>query len=115
MVQDLTEVSRITARRRFLLRSFVVGACAPAAWICAGYALRSVSVSSGLFDGILFAIACTTFPTFILFLDTEHLPEIIFMLLIAMPLNGAWFALASLGLWYLREGLSRLRMGGART
>ena len=44
-------------------------------------------------------------------LDAQNLPEIIFMFVIAMPLNGAWFALVGLGCWYLRNGLARLKSG----
>src|SRR5262249_48374216 len=96
-------------RKRFLLILFIVGACAPAVWIVTGYALRPWSVSPGIFRTLLFIFACVTFPTQILFLDVEHVPEIIFMLLVAAPVNGACYALGGFVFWYLREGLSRLR------
>jgi hypothetical protein len=106
-MRDLISDSRRKVRQQFLHWCFVAGACAPVAWIGASYALRSWSVSSDhLFDTLLFALACATFPTQFLFLDTEHLPEIIFMLVIAMPVNGVWFTLVGSGLWYLREGFN---------
>jgi hypothetical protein len=114
-MRDLISDSRRKVRQQFLQWCFVAGACAPVAWIGASYALRSWSVSSDLFDTLLFALACATFPTQVLFLDAEHLREIIFMLVIAMPVNGAWFTLVGLGLWYLREGLSRLKSFHDRT
>src|SRR5262245_49249048 len=106
-MHELPGENRGRVRRRFLVWSFVAGACVPPVWICAPYALPSWSVPSGLVGSALFAVACATFPTKFLFLDTEHLPEIIFMLVIAMPLNGAWFTLVGLGFWNLRGRLSR--------
>jgi hypothetical protein len=56
-------------------------------------------VSSGPFATVFFAVVFAVCPTLFLFLDTEHLREIIFMLVIAMTVNGAWYALIGLGLW----------------
>jgi hypothetical protein len=109
-MHDLLSENRSKARHQFLFWCFVAGACAPAVWFSSSYALAgSWSVSSGSASTLLFALACATFPTQVFFLDAEHLPQIIFMLVIAMPVNGAWFAVVGLGFWYLREGLSRLK------
>ena len=104
------------SRKSFLLKFFVVGACVPALWICIKYSLKGLPISWGhseILGWVLYSAYCVTFPTNILFLDAEHLPEIIFMLVIAMPLNGGWFALVGLGCWYLRNWLSRLNSGPA--
>jgi hypothetical protein len=111
---NLTDGILRKSRRRFVLWFFVVGACAPVLWIGIGYALRFESISSSLVGALLFVASCATFPTQILFLDAEHLPELIFMLLIAMPVNGAWFGVVGLGLWYLREALPWLRRKAIR-
>ena len=76
--------------------------------------LKDLPSSWGHFEilaWVLYSVYFVTFPTNILFLDAEHLPEIIFMLLIAMPLNGAWYALVGLGYSCLHNWLSRLKSG----
>jgi hypothetical protein len=47
-------------------------------------------------------------PTWILLLDAEHTGTIIFMLLLASPLNGLWYATAASLLWYTGAFLKRL-------
>jgi hypothetical protein len=63
------------SRKRFLAKFFVVGACAPAVWVSAIYALRDLPVSSGLsevFGWVLYSVYFVTFPTQVIFLDAEH-------------------------------------------
>lgn len=102
-------------RSLLLLRLFIVGTCAPILWIGAGFAVtRSWSSPSGwgtlgsIAANVLWAVSCITFPTRALFLDTERLPEVLFMLLIASPLNGAYYALLGLIFWKARELLRQL-------
>jgi len=99
-------------RRLLLLWSFAIGALAPAIWFCAAYLIKSWSVPSGLFGTLLFFVSCVTFPTQILFLDAEHFPEIAFMLVVAAPLNGAWYVLLTILFGVLRDAMQRLRPRG---
>jgi len=99
------------SRKRFLAKFFVVGACAPAVWVSAIYALRDLPVSSGLsevFGWVLYSVYFVTFPTQVIFLDAEHLPEILFSLVIAAPMNGAWYVFVAILFWLLRDNLRRL-------
>jgi hypothetical protein len=92
------------SRKRFLAKFFVVGACAPAVWVSAIYALRDLPVSSGLsevFGWVLYSVYFVTFPTQVIFLDAEHLPEILFSLVIAAPMNGAWYVFVAILFWLL--------------
>jgi hypothetical protein len=72
------------SRKRFLAKFFVVGACAPAVWGL-----------SEVFGWVLYSVYFVTFPTQVIFLDAEHLPEILFSLVIAAPMNGAWYVFCS--------------------
>jgi hypothetical protein len=105
----VTGENRRKARHRLLLWFFVAGALAPVAWVSLFCVIPSWSISLGIFDPLLFAVVLTTFPTQFLFLDAENFPAIIFMLLVTMPINGAWFAVIGLAFWHLREGLSLLK------
>jgi hypothetical protein len=106
------------ARGQFIWWAFVAGTCAPLLWISAGYAVTHwmhwLSSTSGwttldsIGVNVLWAITCITFPTRVLFIDTEHLPEFLIMLLVASPLNGAYYALLGLIFWQTRELLRRL-------
>jgi hypothetical protein len=45
----------------------------------------------GIFGGfgwVLYSVYFVAFPTQVIFLDAEHLPEILFSLVIAAPMNG---------------------------
>jgi hypothetical protein len=100
------------SRKRFLANFFVVGACAPAVWVSVIYALRDLQVSGGLsevFGWVLYSVYFVTFPTQVIFLDAEHLPEILFMLVIAAPMNGAWYVFVAILFWLLRDNLRHLR------
>jgi hypothetical protein len=58
---------------------------------------------------VVWRLECVTFPTVFFFLDAEHAGTIIAMLLLAMPVNGAYYAVVGLVIWYAREALIRRR------
>jgi len=67
----------------FLLGAFVVGACAPAAWVGVRFALRNLPISLGnseVLGWAIYVIYFVTFPTQILFLDAGDITTILVLL-----------------------------------
>jgi putative flippase GtrA len=103
------------SRKRFLAKFFVVGACAPAVSAGVIYALRDLPISWGhseFFGWALYCIYFAAFPTQIVFLDAEHLPEILFLLVLVAPFNGAWYVFVAIVFWFLRASFRRLTQRG---
>lgn len=99
------------SRKRFLAKVFVVGACAPAVLVGLIYALKDLQISWGhseFFGWALYCVYFVAFPTQIIFLDAEHLPEILFLLVLVAPFNGAWYAFVVIVFWFLRDSFRRL-------
>ena len=90
------------SRNRFVFRFFAVGALVPAVLLLIGY-LASDWSPRGSLAVILPVLAWIVWPTWILMMDAEHAPEIIFMLLIASPLNGVWYSVVGLVIWHVRR------------
>jgi len=100
------------SRKRLLVRFFVIGACAPAVWVGARYALRDLPISLGnseILGWVLYSVYFVTFPTQILFLDAGQIIDILFLLLVAAPVNGAWYVLVAILFWFFRDARQRLR------
>ena len=100
------------SRRRFLLRAFIVGACAPAVWVGVRFALRDLPISLGnseILGWVIYAVYFVTFPTQIIFLDAARLTDILFLLLVTAPVNGAWYVLVAILFRFFRDALQHLR------
>lgn len=120
MAQPLDSKSSAEAERansfkvisRFIRWFFIVGACAPIAWIALSYATiwyaPSIHVSDAMAE-FVWHLECATFPTVFFFIHAEHTGTMIVMLLFAMPINGAYYAVVGLVVWYIREAFVRLR------
>lgn len=100
------------ARGRFVRWLFIAGAFAPIAWIALSYATRSdwpwMRVSDAV-AAIIWYVECATFPTVFFFANADHPGTMIAMLLVAIPVNGAYYAVVGLVIWYVREALVRWR------
>jgi hypothetical protein len=110
----ITESERASSgksRSRFIRWFFIVGACAPIAWVALSYATRSdwpwMRVNDAV-AAIIWYVECATFPTEIAFLDVGDPGTMIGVLLFVIPINGAYFAVVGLVIWYVREGVRRL-------
>jgi hypothetical protein len=113
--KSITESERASSgksRSRFIRWFFIVGACAPIAWIALSYATRSdwpwMRVSDAV-AAIIWYVECATFPTVFFFLNAEHTGTMIAMLLLAIPINGAYYAVVGFVVWYIREAFVRWR------
>jgi len=103
-------------RNQFVWRFFLVGFCAAVFWIAASYATRADQIPVHVGDTVAHLIwDCEriTFP-FVLALppmlaDVKGLSGLIFMLAVAVVMNGAWFALLGVIVRYIREAIFKLR------
>lgn len=99
-------------RSRFVFWVFLAGAVVPVALIAFGSALGE-RYGGGTQNGnagiAVWVLTWIVWPTWILFLDAEHLPTILFMLLLAAPLNGLWYVVVGVFLRYLYRGLKRFQ------
>jgi hypothetical protein len=59
-------------------------------------------------EAIAWLVERVTFPTVFFFLDAEHPGTMIEMLLFAIPINGPYYAVVGLAIWYVCEGVGRL-------
>jgi hypothetical protein len=111
-IAEPERASSSESRSRFIRWFFVVGACAPIAWIALSYATRLdwpwMRVSDSV-AAMVWLVERLTFPTVFFFLNAEHHGAMIAMLLLAIPINGAYYAAVGFVIWYVREGVRRLR------
>jgi hypothetical protein len=100
------------ARNRFVLWFFAAGTLVPVILIVLGLILGSRTDGRGAgrhSETALWVLTWIVWPTWILMLDAEHTSTVVFMVLLAAPLNGLWFGTFALLVWYLRQGLRRMR------
>lgn len=100
-------------RNRFVLSFFVLGTVLPLVLMSYGKLVASTNSQAvhELAESATNAISpwiWVIWPTWIFMLDAEHTGTIIFMLLLAAPLNGLWYALIASTLWYTGAFLKRL-------
>jgi hypothetical protein len=101
---------------RFVRRFFLVGVCAAILWIVASYGTRGDQIPLHISDTVAHLIwdfERITFP-FVLALplmlvDVKGIPSLVFMLALAVVMNGAWFALLGRIVWYVREAILKIR------
>jgi hypothetical protein len=90
-------------RNRLVLSFFVLGSVVPLALMIFGW-IAGTSNAGGPSDGhtsiAQWAFLWVIWPTWILMLDAEHTGTIVFMLLLAAPLNGVWYAAVASVFWY---------------
>ena len=111
-----TSLARTTARAKLVRRFFGAGVCAAIFWITASYATREDQIPVHISDTVAHLIwdfERITFP-FVLALplmlvDLKGLLGLIFMLAVAAVMNGGWFALLAVIVWYIREAFLKLR------
>jgi len=105
-----TSGAHTAARAKLVRRFFVAGVCAAIFWIAASYATRGDQIPVHISDTIarlIWDIERITFP-FVLALplmlvDLKGIPGQRFMLAVAALMNGGWFALLGVIVWYIRE------------
>lgn len=103
-------------RNRFVPRFFVVGVCAAIFWILASFATRGDQIPIHISDTVahlIWDLERITFP-FVLALppmlvDVRGLPGLMFIFAVAAVMNGAWFTLLGIIVWYIRVALLKLR------
>jgi hypothetical protein len=83
----------------------VAGTIVPVALLLIGFLAPDWS-PHGRLEVILPVLAWIVWPTWILMMDAEHAPEIIFALLIAAPLNGLWYSAVGLLIWHIRRRIA---------
>jgi len=111
-----TSRAHTAARAKLVRRLFVVGVCAAIFWIAASYATRGDQIPVYISDTVahlIWDIERITFP-FVLALpfllaDLKGIPGQIFMLAVAALMNGGWFALLGVIVWYIREAFVKVR------
>jgi len=99
-------------RKVFLLRSFAVGACAPALWSCIIFGVKGLASflpHSEILDWVLYSAYFVTFPTQIVFLDVERLKDALFLSVFVAPFNGAWYVILASLFLIVRDAMHRLR------
>jgi hypothetical protein len=99
-------------RKSFLLKAFVVGACAPPVWVCIMLALKDVSISWGhsqVLGWLLYSVYFVTFPTQIVFLDVERLMDALYLSLFAAPFNGVWYVVVASQFLLVRDAIHRIK------
>lgn len=99
-------------RNMFLLSFFVLGTIVPLALMTIGSigarATNAASAGSAETSVGQWIFLWVIWPTWIFMLDAEHAGTIVFMLLLAAPLNGLWYAAIASGFWYTSALLKRL-------
>lgn len=89
------------ARNRFVFRFFVVGTLVPVVLLVLLY--QTPLGESWIVESVLRILGWIIWPSAVLMMDAEHAPEIVFMLLIAAPLNGVWYSVVGLVIWHVRR------------
>jgi hypothetical protein len=92
-------------RNRFVFCFFAAGSLVPIVLLLVLYQtpLEDMLPLYGILGGVFSTLALIVWPTCILMMDAEHAPEIISSLMIAAPLNGLWYSVVGLAIWYLRR------------
>jgi len=111
-----TSRAHTAARAKLVRRFFVVGVCAAIFWIAASYATRGDQIPVHISDTVahlIWDIERISFP-FVLALplmlvDLKGIPGQIFTLAVAALMNGGWFALLGVIVWYLRGAFLKPR------
>jgi hypothetical protein len=101
------------SRNRFLIWFFAAGTLVPGILIIVGKAVgptRDWSVE-GQLGTVFMVLTWVIWPTWLFMIDAEHAPQIVFILLLAAPINGLWYGAVGLVLWYLRRSWKRSDSG----
>src|SRR5262249_35219187 len=100
------------SEKSFLLKAFIVGACAPAVWVCIMLTMKGLPIFWGHSDVLswaLYSVYFVTFPTQIVFLDAERLTDALYLSVFVAPVNGAWYVVVASLYVLVRNALRRTK------
>jgi hypothetical protein len=103
-------------RNRLVRRFFVVGVSVAVFWIATSYATRGDQIPihvSDMVAHLIWDFERMTFPLVLavplLLVDRKGPAGLVFTLAVTALMNGVWFALLGLIVWYLRKAFLKLR------
>ena len=98
----------------FVLRFLVAGAVVPLvlcslAFIFTSAGLNQVPSPNGVLTEIVTTVMWVVWPTAYFMIDAEHLDVFLFVLPIAALMNGAWYSVIGLLIWWIRRLVQRVK------
>jgi hypothetical protein len=107
---NATSRARTAERAKFVRRFFIAGVSAAIFWIAASYATRADQIPVHISDTVshlIWDFEQLTFPFVLalppLLVNVKDFLGLIFILATAAVMNGGWFALLGVIIWYIHE------------